>query len=200
MKGPELAAAKALLDAATAEVHRRVGAYVFSEGAPIEEMVGQGLVREGATVTTAESCTGGLVAQMITAVPGSSSYFDRGFVTYTNQAKMDLLGVSEDVLREHGAVSEPCARAMAEGARARAGTTYGISVTGIAGPGGGTPETPVGLVFVGLASPGGTVVRRLRWPGQREQVRGISAMVALDLLRRALSGLPLLEGENPRAQ
>jgi nicotinamide-nucleotide amidase len=199
-KGPDIPAVKALLDAAAVEVRRRVGAHVFSEGASMEEIVGEGLAREGATVATAESCTGGLVAQMITAVPGSSSYFDRGFVTYTNQAKMDLLGVSEDILREHGAVSEPCARAMAEGARTRAGTTYAVSVTGVAGPGGGTPETPVGLVFVALAAPRGTVVRRLRWPGQRDQVRAISAMVALDLVRRTVSGLPLVEGENPRAQ
>src|SRR5262249_10821289 len=109
----------------------------------------------------------------------------------TNQAKMEMLGVGEDILREHGAVSEPCARAMAEGARARAGTTYAVSVTGIAGPGGGTPDKPVGLVYVGLAAPDGTVVRRLRLPWGREQVRSISAMVALDLIRRALAGLPL---------
>jgi nicotinamide-nucleotide amidase len=138
-----------------------------------------------------ESCTGGLVAQMITAVAGSSDYFDRGFVTYSNQAKMDLVGVSEEILREHGAVSEACARAMAEGGRTRAATTYAVSVTGVAGPGGGTPDKPVGLVFVGLATPDRTVVRQLRWPGQREQIRAISAMVALDLVRRALSGLPL---------
>ncbi len=200
VKGADVAAAKAQLDAAAAEVRQRIGAHVFSEGAPIEEVVGDALRREKATLAAAESCTGGLVAQMITAVPGSSEYFDRGFVTYTNQAKMDFLGVGEDVLREHGAVSEPCARAMAEGARARARTTYAVSVTGVAGPGGGTPETPVGLVFVALAGPGGTVVRRLRWPGQREQVRAISAMVALDMVRRSLAGLPLAEGENPRPQ
>jgi len=200
VKGPDIAAAKAQLEAATEEVRKRVGAHVFSDGASIEQVVGEGLTRDKATLATAESCTGGLVAQMITAVPGSSAYFDRGFVTYSNQAKMDLLGVGEDLLREHGAVSEPCARAMAEGARTRAGTTYAVAVTGIAGPGGGTPEKPVGLVFVALASPGGTVVRRLRWPGQRDQIRGISAMVALDLVRRALAGLPLEEGDNPRGQ
>lgn len=195
VKGPDVTAAKARLEAAADEVRRRLGAHVFSDGAAIEEIVGEGLRREKATLATAESCTGGLVAQMITAIAGSSEYFDRGFVTYSNQAKMDLLGVSEAILREHGAVSEPCVRAMAEGARARAGTTYALAITGIAGPGGGTPEKPVGLVYVALAAPDKTVVRRIRWPGQREQVRAISAMVALDLLRRRLAGLALDEGE-----
>ncbi|APR83605.1 Molybdopterin binding motif, CinA [Minicystis rosea] len=197
VKGPDIAAAKARLEAASDEVRQRLGAHVFSDGPAIEEIVGEGLRREKATMATAESCTGGMVSQMITAIAGSSDYFDRGFVTYSNQAKMDLLGVSEDILREHGAVSEPCARAMAEGARTRAGTTYAVAITGIAGPGGGTPEKPVGLVFIALAAPDRTVVRRIRWPGQREQVRAISAMVALDLLRRRLAGLPMDEGDLP---
>ena len=200
VKGPDIEVARAQLEAAAVEVRRRVGAHLFSEGASMEEAVGEGLKRAHATLAAAESCTGGLVAQLVTAVPGSSEYFDRGFVTYTNQAKMDLLGVSEEILREHGAVSEPCARAMAEGARSRAGTTYAVAVTGIAGPGGGTPDKPVGLVFVALAGPEGTFVRRLRWPGQRDQVRAISAMVALDLVRRAVAGLPFEDGENPRPQ
>lgn len=192
-KGPDDAAVKARLQAASDEVKQRLGAAVFSDGLSIEEIVGAGLRRDRATVATAESCTGGLVAQMLTAVPGSSDYVDRGFVTYSNQAKMDLLGVTAEILRDHGAVSEPCARAMAEGARTRAGTTYAVAITGIAGPGGGTPEKPVGLVYVALAAPDGTVVRRLRWTGQREQVRAISAMVALDMLRRKLAGLPVDE-------
>jgi nicotinamide-nucleotide amidase len=195
VKGPDLAAAQARLEAASVEVRQRLGAHLFSDGAALEEVVGEGLRREKATLATAESCTGGMVAQMVTAIAGSSDYFDRGFVTYSNQAKMDLLGVDEELLREHGAVSEPCARAMAEGARARAGTTYALAITGIAGPGGGTPEKPVGLVYVALATPDRTVVRRLRWPGQREQVRAISAMAALDLLRRRLAGLPVDEGD-----
>ncbi len=198
MKGADAGAARALLDAAEAEVRAVIGAHVFSTGAPLEQVVGEALRRDKATMAAAESCTGGLVAQMMTEIAGSSEYFDRGFVTYTNQAKMDLLGVSEEILREHGAVSEPCARAMAEGARARAGTTYAVSVTGIAGPGGGTPDKPVGLVFVGLATPDHTVVRRLRWPGQRQQIRAISAMVALDLLRRTLFGLPVDVGDLAR--
>jgi nicotinamide-nucleotide amidase len=194
VKGADIPEARARLGAAADEVMRRVGARVFSDGPPMEEMVGEALRRAKATLATAESCTGGLVAEMITRVPGSSDYFDRGFVTYANQAKMDLLGVPEDTLREHGAVSEATARAMAEGARARSGTTYAVAITGVAGPGGGTPEKPVGLVFVALAAPDGTVARRLESPlRQRDQIRAISAMVALDLVRRAASGLPLEE-------
>ena len=196
LEGKHAAVLDERLDAASADVRARLGAHLFSESAAMEEVVGEALRRSGATVATAESCTGGLVAQMISAVPGSSDYFDRGLVTYSNQAKMELLGVSEETLREHGAVSEPCARAMAEGARARARTTYALSVTGIAGPGGGTADKPVGLVYVALAMPEKTVVRRIHWPGQREQVRAISAMVALDLLRRCLAGLPLDETDS----
>jgi nicotinamide-nucleotide amidase len=194
VKGPDVAEARARLDAATAEVLRRVGTRVFSDSAPLEQVVGEKLRAHGATLATAESCTGGLVAEMITRVPGSSEYFDRSFVTYSNRAKVEMLGVDEAILIEHGAVSEPTARAMAEGARARAGTTYAVALTGIAGPGGGTADKPVGLVWVALAGPDGTAVRRLDIPFQREQVRGLSAMAALEMLRRALSDLPVVEG------
>ena len=197
-QGPDAAAVRASLDAAANEVRARMGAHVFSDGASIEAVVGEALKRAGSTVATVESLTGGLVARMFTEVPGSSAYFDRGFVTYTNQAKMDMVGVSEEILRDHGPVSEPCAQAMAEGARARAGTTYALATTGLAGPDGGTPDKPVGLVFVALATPERTVVRRLRWPGQRDQIRALTAMVALDLLRRALAGQPVELGEVAR--
>jgi nicotinamide-nucleotide amidase len=191
VKGKDLAAARARLDAASEEVMRRVGSYVFSDGAPIEGVIGEALKREKASLATAESCTGGLVGEMITSVAGASEYFDRGFITYSNAAKHDLLGVPLSIFAEHGAVSEPCARAMAEGARERARTTYALAITGIAGPGGGTPDKPVGTVYVALATPEETVVRRILWPGQREQIRAISAMVALDLLRRALAKLSM---------
>jgi nicotinamide-nucleotide amidase len=190
VKGPDVAAAQARLEAAAAEVSATIGANIFSDGEPIEAVIGALLKRDGATVSTVESCTGGLVAQMITSIAGASEYFDRGFVTYTNQAKHELVGVPQALLDEHGPVSEPCARAMAEGARERAKTTYALSVTGLAGPGGGTPDKPVGLVYVGLATPEQTLVRKIHWPGQREQIRAISAMVALDMLRRALAGIP----------
>jgi PncC family amidohydrolase len=159
----------------------------------MEEVLGEALASRGATLTLAESCTGGLVAQMVTSVAGSSRYFDRGFVVYANAAKTELLGVPAELLAEHGAVSEACARAMAEGARTRAGTTYAAAITGIAGPGGTTPDKPVGTVWVAVAGPSGTVGQLLQWPGDRAMIRGLSAMVALDLLRRAVLGLPVLD-------
>lgn len=193
VKGADVRGTQARLQAASADVTARVGSHIFSTSAPLEQVVGDALREAKATLATAESCTGGLIAQMVTAVPGSSDYFDRAMVTYSNQAKMDLLGVSEAILRQHGAVSEPCVRAMADGARLRAGTTYALAVSGIAGPTGGTPEKPVGLVYVGLSAPDTTLVRRIRWVGDRDQVRAMSAMVALDMLRRRLFGLPLNE-------
>lgn len=135
------------------------------------------------TVATAESCTGGLVAGALTAVAGSSAVLDRGFVTYSNAAKADLLGVSESLLESHGAVSEPVARAMAQGARDRTGTSLSVSITGIAGPGGGSIEKPVGLVHFGCASPSGIVHARHVFHGlDRQGVRLASVRTALGLL------------------
>ncbi len=188
-KGANVEAAREALDRASAEVKARIGAHVFSDGAAMEEVIGTLLREAKATLASAESCTGGMVGEMVTRVPGSSEYFDRGFITYSNRAKIELLGVPEAALAEHGAVSEPTARAMAEGAKARSNTTYALSITGVAGPGGGTPEKPVGLVFIALAAPDKTFVRKVRWPGGRDQVRQLSAMVALDMLRRSLLGL-----------
>src|SRR5690554_6953072 len=110
----------------------------------LAERVGRALMRAGATLVTAESCTGGWVAQAVTAIAGSSAWFDRGFVTYSNAAKSEMLGVPEALIRDHGAVSEPVARAMAEGALAHSRARAAVAITGIAGPGGGTPEKPVG--------------------------------------------------------
>lgn len=142
--------------------------------------------RRGWTAATAESCTGGLVAGALTAVAGSSSVVDRGFVTYSNAAKSDLLGVAEDLIVAHGAVSQAVARAMAAGARDRAGVDIAVSITGIAGPGGGTNEKPIGLVHFGCASPSGVVhvVHRFGDVG-REAVRLASVQVALELLLEA---------------
>lgn len=142
--------------------------------------------RRGWTVATAESCTGGLVAGALTEVPGSSAVLDRGFVTYSNAAKTDLLGVPESVIEGYGAVSEPVARAMAEGARDRAETKLSVSVTGIAGPGGGSVEKPVGLVHFGCAWPAGVVHERHVFDGlDREGVRLASVRTALRLLLSA---------------
>jgi nicotinamide-nucleotide amidase len=191
-KGGDGAAVREGLDEAGAEVKKRIGANVFSDGRPLEEVVGSLLSAAKATLSVAESCTGGLLGKMITDVAGSSAYFERGFITYANEAKRELLGVDDAILREHGAVSEACARAMAEGARLRARTTYALAITGIAGPSGGSAEKPVGTVFVALAGES-TVVRSFLWPGGREQVRVIAAMIALDMLRRSLQGLPVEE-------
>jgi PncC family amidohydrolase len=122
-------------------------------------------------LSTAESCTGGLISHRLSNVPGSSAYLLGGVVAYSNSAKVSLLGVRPDDLDRHGAVSEPVARAMAEGANAAFGSTVGVGVTGIAGPDGGTPEKPVGLVYVSVASPSGTIVAKCHFSGSRESIK-----------------------------
>jgi len=143
----------------------------------------------GITVGTAESCTGGNVAHLITRIAGSSAYFLGGIVSYSNPVKVALLGVPEDVLENPGAVSDPCARAMAEGARRALGTTLAVSTTGIAGPSGATEFKPVGLVYIALAEPGGTVVEEHHFPGDREVVIEASTNRALELLVHAAERL-----------
>ena len=143
------------------------------------------------TLAIAESCTGGLVAERITRVPGSSDYFLGGAVTYTNELKTLLVGVPAEQIAAHGAVSEPVARAMAEGARRALGSTWGIGITGVAGPGGGSEEKPVGTVHLALAGPDGeTLHRKMRFPGDRERIRWFASQLALEMLRRRLLGLP----------
>jgi nicotinamide-nucleotide amidase len=134
----------------------------------------------------AESCTGGLLAERITNVPGSSKYFIGGLVAYADEVKTKALGVEPILLLEHGAVSAPVAEAMAEGIRARAETDFGLSITGIAGPGGGTEEKPVGTVFIALADEVKTEHRKLHLPGDRHLIRWRASQAALDLLRRRL--------------
>ena len=136
----------------------------------------------GLTVAAAESCTGGMVAAAITDVAGSSGYFAGGIVAYSNEAKESLLGVPGEVLAAHGAVSAQVARAMATGARNRLGATLAISVTGVAGPGGGSADQPVGLTYVGVADPSGADVRRFTWTGDRAANRRDRAVAALELL------------------
>jgi nicotinamide-nucleotide amidase len=166
-----------------------IGEYIYSENNELlEEVVGRLLAAGKATVAVAESCTGGLITHRLTNIPGSSRYVERSFVVYSNMAKQELLGVPEAVLAEHGAVSEPVARLMAEGARGAAGTTYGLSVTGIAGPDGGTPEKPVGTVFIGIATPEETLAKKIFYPGSREKVKMMTAQMALNLLRLVLLG------------
>jgi len=139
-------------------------------------------VDRGLTVATAESCTGGLVAHAITEIAGSSAYYLGGFVTYANDIKRDQLGVGAELLAAHGAVSAQVARAMAEGARTRLGTDLAVAITGIAGPGGGSDEKPVGLTYVAVADSTGVDVRRHLWSGDRSENKRDSAVAALELL------------------
>jgi nicotinamide-nucleotide amidase len=177
--------AVALLDEVGQPIELLLGERIYSRsGEPLEVVVG-GLLKElQATLTVAESCTGGMLAERITSVPGSSCYFCGGLITYTNRMKTDLLGVPEEILKEHGPVSAETAEAMAVGARRRSGCTFALSVTGIAGPEGGTPATPVGTVFTGLAGPFGCEVSQRRFLGDRARVRAFATQMALDMLRR----------------
>lgn len=154
----------------------------------IEKKIGQLLKRNGATISVAESCTGGLIAHRITNVSGSSDYFESGIVSYSKQAKMKLLGVPRSLIDTHGAVSEPVVRNMAESIRRKGNTTFGLATTGVAGPLGGTPETPVGTVFIALASPEGTRVREFHYTGNRVQIKRLAAEKALEMVLQYSSG------------
>jgi PncC family amidohydrolase len=140
------------------------------------------------TLATVESCTGGLVGHLITEVPGSSAYYLGGFVTYSDSQKRDAVGVAEQLLAAHGAVSAQVAMAMAVGGRTRTGADLAVSVTGIAGPDGGTPQKPVGLTYVAVADTSGTEVRRFIWDGDRSDNKRRSAAAALELLVERLEG------------
>ncbi len=179
--------AELLLDGLAGQIEERLGDAVFAfRGEQMEEVVGLRLAVNGFTLAVAESCTGGLIAQRLTEVPGSSSYFKEGVVTYSNEAKVRLLGVPADLIGEYGAVSAQVAEAMAEGVRERAECDFGLAVTGIAGPGGGTDDKPVGLVYIALADDAHTEHRKLLLPGDRQLIRWRAAQAALDLLRRRL--------------
>jgi nicotinamide-nucleotide amidase len=154
----------------------------MNDSQPLEMTVGVRLRAPGLTVATAESCTGGLILKRLTDIAGSSAYVLGGVVSYANSVKEHVLGVDGDVLAREGAVSEPVARQMAEGVRALLGADVALSVTGIAGPGGGTAEKPVGLTYIGLSTAAGTWVRRFVWPGDRAENRRHSADAAFRLL------------------
>jgi nicotinamide-nucleotide amidase len=156
-----------------------------SDGRRIDDIVADRLRERGETVAVAESCTGGGLGARLSALPGSSDYFLGGVIAYANEAKIGVLGVPADVLAHYGAVSEQVAAAMAEEARARLGSTYGLGVTGITGPSGGSDEKPVGLVFIGCATPAATRVVRHLFSGDRESVRRWAVVAALHLLRES---------------
>ena len=175
-------------DELVAGLRERAGRHLFAEDErPVEEIVLDACRERGLTLATAESCTGGLVAARLTSVAGSSDVFVGGVVAYSNGVKANELGVSADVLERHGAVSAEAAAAMAAGARARLGADVAVSVTGVAGPGGGTPDKPVGLVFLQAEGPDGSLTRRLDLPGDRAAIRGRSTVTALHLLRVLLA-------------
>jgi nicotinamide-nucleotide amidase len=185
------AEAEARLESLAGPLRERLGARLYDEAdRSLPEVVAELLRERGLTLALAESCTGGLLAARLTEVAGASSFFERGFVTYANRAKSELLGVPPGLIETEGAVSEPVARAMAEGARRPAGAAIGIGITGIAGPEGGSPEKPVGLVFIALCGAAGDRVRQARFPGTRERVRFQATQAALEMLRRGLLGLP----------
>jgi nicotinamide-nucleotide amidase len=175
------------LDSAVAELREVLGTAIFStDGRPLEAMVGEQLRGRGYRIAVAESCSGGLLSSRLTDVPGSSDYFDRGAVCYSNQAKIDWLGVSEASLAAHGAVSEPVAREMARGIRDRTGAQVGVGVTGIAGPGGGSEQKPVGTVVVAVITPEDERVRTLLLFGGRDLIKFQSAQAAMNMLRLML--------------
>ncbi len=162
-----------------------LGDLVFGEDAhSLEEIVGKSLLARESTVAVAESCTGGYIGHLITKVPGSSAYFLGGIISYSNSLKMQLLGVKEESLKNFGAVSEEVALEMAEGVRKKCGSDFGISTTGVAGPSGGSPEKPVGTVWIGIAGPSGAVARKYNFGANRERNIRRSALMALDRLRK----------------
>ncbi len=182
--GPD---AEARADRILARVRALFGASVFAEGKDeLARLVVEALARRGERVALAESCTGGMVAEMLTAISGSSNVFDLGVVAYANDVKTGVVGVAPEVLSAHGAVSEAAARAMAEGVRHLGRATWGIGITGIAGPTGGTEEKPVGTVWLALAGPAGTQAVHRVFRGDRDRVRRTASYEALDMLRRAM--------------
>ena len=187
--------ANALIDPMEAEIRRRLGSAVYAAYGPGEEVslasvVLKMLIERGETVATAESCTGGMLISHLIDCPGASAAVHEGHVTYSNEAKMRVLGVQAETLEKHGAVSAECALEMAEGARRVSGSDWAIATTGVAGPDGGTPEKPVGLVYVGIAGPDGARAERLMLRGDRDWIRTLTCQNALNMLRAAVPAGP----------
>jgi nicotinamide-nucleotide amidase len=180
--------AAALLVEVGGPIELLLGDRIYSRnGQSLEEVVGDMLRERHNTLSVAESCTGGLLGERITSVPGSSAYFLGGFITYVNRMKVEWLGVPEDIIAEFGAVSKETAEAMALGARRRTGSTYALAITGVAGPDGGSEKKPVGTVFVGLADAAGGAVLHRQFFGDRTRIRQFATQMALDMLRRKIA-------------
>jgi nicotinamide-nucleotide amidase len=183
------------LDSMEQEIRGLLGPFVFGSGKEsMASVVGEMIRERDLTLSAAESCTGGLIGNLLTSVPGSSTYFQGGVVAYSNQCKVNLLGVREETIRQHGAVSDQTVREMAEGVRRIIKADMGLAVTGIAGPDGGTAEKPVGTVHIGLATDSGTICGKYRFWGTRELVKLNTAMMALDWVRRFLNGYSFIPG------
>ena len=182
-----LEAAQARADEVAGLVEDELDDAVYSrDGQSLEQIVGYWLQMRSATLAVAESCTGGLLAERITSIAGSSRYFLGGAVVYSNAMKTELAGVPADMIERHGAVSREVAAALAEGIRYRCESTFGVGITGVAGPGGGSPEKPVGLVFHAVAGDSGTEVIQRNYPGDRKRIRRFASTMALDMVRRKL--------------
>ncbi len=179
------AEAEAILNELGEKIELTLGEHVFStRGESLEEVVGMYLVMRQKTLAVAESCTGGLLSERLTRIAGSSNFFLGGVVCYSDELKTKLAGVPATLFESNGAVSLPVVQALAEGIRKRAGASIGLGITGIAGPGGGSPEKPVGLVYIALADERGTQVRTFRFPGDRERIRHLASQAALEMIRR----------------
>jgi nicotinamide-nucleotide amidase len=188
--GASAAAAEERIEALAGGIRERLPGRIYSEdGRELHEVVAALLRERGLSLALAESCTGGLLAARLTEVPGASAFLERACVAYSNRSKVDLLGVDPSLIASAGAVSEEVAQAMAAGVRRAASSSIGVSITGIAGPDGGTADKPVGLVFVALSGAAGERVRRAHFPGGRERVRFQATQAALEMLRRGLLGL-----------
>jgi nicotinamide-nucleotide amidase len=186
-RAASLEAAQARVDEAADAVEEELDDYVFSRnGESLEQIVGYWLQMRDATLAVAESCTGGLLGERITSIGGSSRYFKGGAIVYSNELKTEMAGVPADMIERHGAVSREVAAALAEGIRYRTEATLGVGITGVAGPAGGTPEKPVGLVIHALASDSGTEVIERNFPGDRQRIRWFATTLALDMVRRKL--------------
>jgi nicotinamide-nucleotide amidase len=180
-------AAQQRVDELVVKLEAELGDFVFSDnGESLEQIVGYYLQMRSATLAVAESCTGGLLSERITSVSGSSRYFLGGAIVYSNELKTGLADVPASMIERHGAVSAEVAKALAEGIRYRCGATFGVGITGVAGPSGGTPEKPVGLVFHALAGNTGTDVLERKFPGDRQRIRRFASQLALDMVRRQL--------------
>jgi nicotinamide-nucleotide amidase len=177
--------AEALLTELGDKIELALGEHIFStRGETLEEVVGMYLVLKQKTLAVAESCTGGLLSERLTRIPGSSNFFLGGTVCYSNELKTEFAGVPKSLVESNGAVSKPVAQALAQGIRKRTGASLGVGITGVAGPGGGTPEKPVGLVYIALAQEGETELREFRFPGSRDRIRNWAVQAALEMIRR----------------